>query len=369
MRLGKQYIRPVLITIGLMMMATVAIWYTLGDSAAEGQEPATHVTPLDWPPFVATYETNIRALSINGVRQTGREVRQIEWNATDDWKVTVLSSPTIGDRDGTGTYWEQRGNVYSRYDTWDDEPVVETEELPDRHYYMPPEGVFFPHLYSNDNFDTRTDGDIVVLNVRYCDGSRCGINADMSGNSARSSSDPSGPTLLQGRRFDETPATLSDDANRIPLVSGHVRVTKLHTNPPPTPTPTPTPTATPTPTPTATPAPTPTATPVPLDGNPRAESVTSTTVTVSWDRLGSLPSPESATDYRVNYRRSASESWTFGNYVTSESFGNRRPQTTVPRSGALRCNTEYEFQVQAQILGQGDAWRDYGTLTTRTGAC
>ena len=93
--------------------------------------------------------------------------------------------------------------------------------------------------------------------------------------------------------------------------------------PTPTLTPTPTPTPTPTLTPTPTPTPTPTATPVPLDGNPRAENMTGTSVTVSWDRLG-RPQTGGARDYRVNYRQSASESWTLGNYVTPESFGNRR---------------------------------------------
>ena len=84
---------------------------------------------------------------------------------------------------------------------------------------------------------------------------------------------------------------------------------------------------------------------------------------------GFSPKTRSATDYRVNYRLSASESWMFGNYVTSESFGNRRPQTTVPRSGALRCNTAYEFQVEVKVLGRGSGWHDYGTFTARAGGC
>lgn len=70
----------------------------------------------------------------------------------------------------------------------------------------------------------------------------------------------------------------------------------------------------------------------------------------------------------MNYRLSASESWTLGNYVTSESFGNQRPQTTVPRGTAdpLQCNTQYEFQVEVQL---SNGWHNYGEFTASTGAC
>ena len=128
------------------------------------------------------------------------------------------------------------------------------------------------------------------------------------------------------------------------------------------------PTATPVPTPTATPEPTPEPTPVPttLDGAPRAESRTQTTVTISWDRL--RPEGESVRDYRVNYRRYAHESWTFGAYVDWRTFSDRRPQAVVPRSSAtpLACNTEYEFQAQVKL---SNGWNDYGTVTARTAAC
>ena len=121
------------------------------------------------------------------------------------------------------------------------------------------------------------------------------------------------------------------------------------------------------PTPTPTPAPTPTATPEPLDGNPRAESVTSTTVTVSWDRVTSVDG-EHVRDIRVNYRRSASDSWVFGNYVDSNTWSQRRQQTVLPRSTAdpLVCNTEYEFQVEYKL---DSGWHDYGTFTDSTGGC
>ena len=49
--------------------------------------------------------------------------------------------------------------------------------------------------------------------------------------------------------------------------------------------------------------------------------MTGTTVTVSWGKLGSLPRPGGGTDYRVNYRQSASESWMFGNYVDTQTLG------------------------------------------------
>ena len=114
---------------------------------------------------------------------------------------------------------------------------------------------------------------------------------------------------------------------------------------------------TPTPTPTATPTPTPT----PLDGNPRAESVTGTSVTISWDRFrvgGVLPQ-----DYRANYRQSSDQSWTFGSYADIPTFNNVRPRTTV---NGLQCNTEYEFLVEVQL---GEAWNHYGELTARTGGC
>ena len=48
-------------------------------------------------------------------------------------------------------------------------------------------------------------------------------------------------------------------------------------------------------------------------------------------------------DTRTNFRQSASQPWQFGNYVDSSTFSNRRPQTTVD---GLRCNTQYEFQVE-----------------------
>ena len=71
--------------------------------------------------------------------------------------------------------------------------------------------------------------------------------------------------------------------------------------PPPDPTATPTPTPTPEP---GIPTPTPTPTPASLNGNPRAESVTQTSVTVSWDRL--RPTGEYLRDTRANFRQSAS---------------------------------------------------------------
>ena len=124
----------------------------------------------------------------------------------------------------------------------------------------------------------------------------------------------------------------------------------------------PQPTAEPTPTPTATAIPAPE--PEPLNGNPRAESVTATSVRISWDRL--RPSGDNVRDYRVNYRLSANDEWTFGNYVDFSTFSQRRPEATVPRSGALQCNTEYEFQVQVEL---SNGLNDYGHFAARTGAC
>ena len=181
-----------------------------------------------------------------------------------------------------------------------------------------------------------------------------------SGSSGQTRSD-GGSSHASGleRRLSAGTYTAEITTNQIGMQDGTFSLSVL--SPVPAPTPITAPTPTPTPTPTATPTATPTPEPVTYNGNPRAESVMRTSVTVSWDRLGSLPRPGSATDYRVNYRLSASESWMFGNYVTSESFGNRRPQTTVPPSGALRCNTAYEFQVEVKVLGRGSGWHDYGT--------
>ena len=224
-----RYARPAAIALGLALVTAVALMSSLGDDAAV-QEPESGIRPIEWPPFVATYKTDIRSLSISGVRQTGHEVRQIEWNSTYNWKVTVLSSPQLGRYNATGTWWEQRGNVYRHYDTWDREPAVVTEVLPEHHFYLPPSGVFFPHLYSNDDFDIRTDGDLVILNVEYCDFSSCDAPERVARDAAGEPVAPT-PALLQGRRFEGTPVVLSDDAHRIPLQSGHLRVTQLHTNP------------------------------------------------------------------------------------------------------------------------------------------
>ena len=68
-------------------------------------------------------------------------------------------------------------------------------------------------------------------------------------------------------------------------------------------------------------------------------------------------------DTRVNYRQFASEPWEFGSYVDSLTFGDRRPQTTVD---GLRCNTQYEFQVEYKV---DSGWYDYGAFSARTGAC
>ena len=124
---------------------------------------------------------------------------------------------------------------------------------------------------------------------------------------------------------------------------------------------TPTPTATATPPPTPTPTPTPT--PEPLNGNPRAESVTGTSVTVSWDKLPDSQVPGFVRDYRANYRQSATDPWEFGAYADIATFNTLRPRTTVD---GLRCNTPYEFQVEVKL---DSGWHDYGTFSARTGAC
>ena len=121
----------------------------------------------------------------------------------------------------------------------------------------------------------------------------------------------------------------------------------------------PTPTLPPTTTPTPTPAPTPT--PYPYYGNPRSESVTQTSVTISWDRFrvgGVLPR-----DYRANYRQSSSQPWGFGAYADIPTFNSVRPRATVDD---LRCNTRYEFLVEVQLA---DGWNHYGAFTASTGAC
>ncbi len=299
LKTATRYARPASILFGLLLvLAAGVVWFSSGTDVA-GQESTVRVTPLDWPPFVATYETDTEPLSVAGVELRGREVHQIEWNAIDDWRVEVLSSPDLGGYNSTGTYWEQRGQHYETYDARFD--YRRTESLGTHHYKMPPAGEFFPYFFGGHDFDTRTDGELVILNVEYCDGPNTDCESSSGGASggsgARSASDPSGPTLLQGRRFEETPVTLSDDPNRIPLEVGHVRVTKLHTNPPdPTATPTPTPTATPTPTPTATPTPTPTATatPTPTPTGPvpdvSVRRIAETDFILSWDALTGVSS-------------------------------------------------------------------------------
>ena len=66
---------------------------------------------------------------------------------------------------------------------------------------------------------------------------------------------------------------------------------------------------------------------------------------------------------RVRYQTSGSGSWTFGAYVDISTWSNSRPQATVT---GLTCNTEYDFQMQAQFSNR---WHDYGEFTASTGAC
>ena len=337
-------------SIATALLAAIAAALFLLNAAAGTEAPPNEFAA--WPPFVAVFETEGRAATYGDtIVDTGRIKRRLTWNSRDDWKVITIEGPTIdAGRPETevGSYESLHGRTYTVYDNWLGATI--TEELPENHYRVPA-NLFSELLVYSTGVAARTDGRPVLMDIDYCDGD-CDINGPRSLE----------PAYLSAQQFGDLRVIFTDDDYLIPLRSGETEVLELHLN---YPTPTPTPTATPTPTPTATPAPTPYA----GGGNPRAESVTGTTVTVSWDRLGSLPRPGSATDYRVNYRRSASDPWTFGNYVTSESFGHRRPQTTVPRTGALTCNTEYEFQVQAQIFQQGDAWRDYGTFTASTRAC
>ena len=323
------------------IIVTIGVFLLIGNSRVGSQEPEN--TFNGWPPFVAVFETEGRAaVAGSGSVDTGRIKRELVWNSRSDWKVTTTEGPTVNvsghDYSEVGSYESRNGRTYTIYDSWLDSTL--TRELAANEEPIAA-GMFSDVIVFANRVAARTDDRVVLLDMEYCDG-ECNIVGPRSSDN----------TYTEGRQYGEHPVIFTNDEYLIPLRSGDTEVLELHTNPP-----------TPTPTPTPTPAPTPT--PYAGGGNPRAESVTGTSVTVSWGRLG-RPQSGGARDYRVNYRLPASESWTYGNHVTSESFGQSRPRTTVPRDGALQCNTQYEFQVEAQLA---DGWHDYGTVTASTGAC
>ena len=431
------------------------------DPPPTGCEGVECLDILEWPAFTIVYKTKGDPIHTGGQWVEPAEVRKLEWRARDDWTMTILYSEPVersaGTFSRTGSWSEQKGRIYTRYDAVLDRTTTDTVEG-----YLLVDG-FSPLFFSFYDLATRTDGERVSVDADICTGDACHAVLQASrvasdGMMGRRFSDrdiesivftddtwriplkhPGADTLqlqiqpttpnpvscqtnlrevivsadLDGQQWDpecastnrtganahyytfevgeEQMVTIEAESSAVDLYlyllsgagktgtviaenddlsgsgsSGRTRSTggsshasgverrlsagtytaEVTTNetgkqsgafslnvqaPVPIPTPTPTPT----------PTPAPTATPVPLDGNPRAESVTGTSVTVSWDRLG-RPQSGGARDYRVNYRRSASDSWTLGNYVTSESFGTQRPQTTVPRetAGALQCNTQ-----------------------------
>ena len=289
---------------------------------------------------MAVYETPGSPVSTSkGAVDTGTITRRLVWNARDDWKVTTIAGPTVTitsdlTRSEVGSYDSQNGRTYTRYQSWND--VTKTQTL-DANVYIIAGGMFSDIAVALSGVSKRTDNRVVLLDMEYCDGATC--------DAVRTTRSVGGETYTQGQQFGDYSIIFTNDEYLIPVRAGDAEVLELHTNPP-------------TPTPTATPIPTPES----LNGNPRAESVTGTSVTISWDRIRRVDG-ELVRDVRVNYRQSATQPWRFGSYVESLTFSDLRPVAIVD---GLQCNTQYEFQVEYQL---NSGWYDYGAFTASTGAC
>ena len=123
-----------------------------------------------------------------------------------------------------GSYEQQDGRTYTYYDArWNE---TDTDALEENEILVPA-GVFQSILYSGFGLETRTDGEIVVVEAFVCDG------ADCDGYSKGSHH------TTQGRKFEAREGIVfTDDEFRIPIEAYDIKVQYLHTNPP-TPTPTP----------------------------------------------------------------------------------------------------------------------------------
>ena len=227
----KRYSK-VILPIFILVVGAVggAVFLLVRSDAAppQSQEPPAGVQLLEWPPFVAILEMPGYSVGVNGVTQKPREVRRLVWNSPTDWKMTVLSaeSVTLPDEtvNTTGSYEQQDGRTYTYYDArWD-----ETETYPlEENEILVPAGVFQSILYSGFGLETRTDGEIVVVEAFVCDGSDCDGYSTGSHHTT------------QGRKFEGREGVVfTDDKFRIPIEAYDIKVQYLHTNPP-TPTPTP----------------------------------------------------------------------------------------------------------------------------------
>ncbi len=311
-----------------------------------------------WPPFTVVYEIDGDSYYVDGVALATRETRELVWNSRHDWRITTLSAGDIvrpfTTMNATGSYQILKDGVLTVYDA-----VFDRLHTYDRSDSVPiADGVFLDILYTGYGLPDRTDGDLVVLDSFQCDGDGCDTGADRT---TRASSEP---TTTYGRQFEELgDVVFSEDEYRIPLLFPHsnIEVTELRTNYIATPTPGPTPTPIPTPTPAATPTPTLYA----GGGAPSADSVTATSVTVSWIGPRPLGPPPTVLDTRVSYRLPGSDAdWTFGAYVVSSSWSDTRPHAIVT---GLTCGTQYQFQVEVQLPDH--SWTNYGAFTASTGAC
>ncbi len=89
--------------------------------------------------------------------------------------------------------------------------------------------------------------------------------------------------------------------------------------------------------------------------------MTATSVRVSWDKV--RPTGTYLQDVRVNYRLADATDWTFGSYIDISTWSMRRQEATV---SSLTCNTNYDFQVEAQYSNR---WHDYASVSATTGGC
>lgn len=171
------------IALGALVLTILAlgIWLTnreqpdvLGqtDPPPENCEGADCVEVIEWPAFTAIYETTGDPIATGGTVIRPVEIRQLEWKSEGDWKMTVLYSEPVertwGISDNTGSWQQQKNNVYTIYNAFRDS--TETRDVTDE--FVIPNG-FSPFYLSFQDLDIRTDASTVAVETDICNGANC----------------------------------------------------------------------------------------------------------------------------------------------------------------------------------------------------
>ena len=173
----------------------------------------------EWPAFTAIYQTHGSEVHSHSNVYRPQQIRQLDYTDEQNWRITVLYSDPIETvlrtSDKTGSWYEQSGQTYTKYDAEFDHTTTYTLDyettivIPD---------VFDPTAVSGIDVDTRTDAQMVSTDAEVCTGDDCHVI---------------GTSLAtQARQYSElTDWKLTNDALGIPLEVGDTRVLYLQVKP------------------------------------------------------------------------------------------------------------------------------------------